>query len=58
MENNIGAGLGALAGGLTILTLIFAVWLFVAPLIMTIQLAGINRKLKEILSRGQTLPPQ
>jgi hypothetical protein len=58
MDNGIGAGLGALAGVFVIISIVLAVWLFVAPLIMTIQLAGINRKLKDMLARGQAMPPR
>jgi hypothetical protein len=58
MDNGIGAGLGALAGVFVIISIVLAVWLFVAPLIMTIQLAGINRKLKDMLARGQVMPPR
>jgi hypothetical protein len=57
MDNTIGAGLGALAGVVTIFSIIIAIWLFVAPLIMTIQLSRINRKLKEMLDRGAAVPP-
>jgi phosphoglycerol transferase MdoB-like AlkP superfamily enzyme len=50
---------GALAGVFSLIGIIFALWLFIAPLIMTIQLARINRKLKEMLDRGAAgLPPQ
>jgi hypothetical protein len=56
--SNYGNGLGALAGVGLIISVVFAIWLFVAPLIMTIQLGGINRKLKAILDRGTAVPPQ
>ncbi len=57
MDSNIGAGLGAAAGIVTFIVIILSLWLFIAPLIMTIQLAGINRKLKALVDRG-ALPPQ
>ncbi|MBU3977996.1 hypothetical protein [Propionicimonas sp.] len=56
--SNFDAGFGALAGVFAIISIVLAVWLFVAPLIMTIQLAGINRKLKDMLARGQAMPPR
>lgn len=60
METGSNWGLaGALAGVFTIIAVLFGLWLFIAPLIMTIQLAGINRKLKEMLDRGASaIPPQ
>ncbi|MCE1174230.1 MAG: hypothetical protein LWW77_06435 [Propionibacteriales bacterium] len=57
MDNSFGAGFGAVAGILTFVVIIMSLWLFIAPLIMTIQLAGINRKLKALVDRG-ALPPQ
>jgi hypothetical protein len=52
-------GPAAFMGVSALVTIFFALWLFIAPLIMTIQLARINRKLKEMLDRGAVgLPPQ
>jgi hypothetical protein len=56
-DNNWGAA--AFMGVSALATIFFALWLAVAPLIMTIQLARINRKLKEMLDRGAAgMPPQ
>lgn len=56
--NNYGNGLGTLAGVSLIISIVIAIWLFVAPLIMMVQLSGINRKLKAMLYRGTAVPPQ
>lgn len=47
----------ALMGALVIAGIVMSVWLFIAPIIITVQLSGINRKLKTMLDR-QTGPGQ
>ncbi len=53
-------GTAAFMGVSALVTIFFALWLVIAPVIITIQLARINRKLKEMLDRGASapLPPQ